>query len=240
MTKLASERENLQRSLDEIQKKRSHQISTLESQLSSIRAELAAAQAERDHHRLNHEELSRSVHQTRSDLAQLKSDNTMLETRAIDAEQKVTMLLDQVGQSVGNYRRQSQIHGTIPEANVNGNHDRQSMQSVSSLVSAGRDRADSSSQDEMFVDNRGSLALDSLASELDALKSRWESTSRSYRLSNQFDFEKTPTKDSGGAELSENLANWRKRLEDEERGAKSGGFGGGTARPSVPDEKRMM
>jgi hypothetical protein len=176
----------------------------------------------------------------------------MLENRAMDAEQRVTILLDQVGQSVGNYRRQSQINpGAAPNLNLNGHHDRRSIQSASSLVpSAGRDRADSSSQDEMFTDNRGSLALDSLASELDALKSRWESTSRSYRLSNQFDFEKTPTKDTiggggaagggggggggaaaggggggggGGAELSENLASWRKRLEDEERGARSGG-----------------
>jgi Galactose oxidase, central domain len=225
-SKLAAERDALQRSLDEIHKQTGSQISTLESQLSSIRAELAAAQAERDQHRLNHEELSRSVQHTRTELTQLKSENSMLESRAMDAEQKVTMLLDQVGQSVGNYRRQSQIHqGAAPHINVNGNHEGANRESGSSLVSiGGRDRADSSSQDEMYPDNRGSLALDSLASELDALKSRWESTSRSYRLSNQFDFEKTPTKDnSGGAELSENLANWRKRLEDEERGARNGG-----------------
>ncbi len=242
--RLAAERDGLQRSLEDIQKQTGLHISTLESQLSSIRAELAAAQAERDQHRLNHEELSKSAQQTRSELTQLKSENSMLENRAMDAEQRVTMLLDQVGQSVGNYRRQSQIHqGAPPNVNVNGNHDRQSIQSASSLLPSGsRERADSSSQDELFTDNRGSLALDSLASELDALKSRWESTSRSYRLSNQFDFEKTPTKDNsgsggggggtggvggggggGGAELSENLANWRKRLEDEERGAKSGG-----------------
>lgn len=265
--KLAAERDALQKSIDDIQKQSGFHISTLESQLSSMRADLTATQAERDQHRSNHEVLSRSIHQTRSELSQLKSENAMLESRAMDAEKKVTMLLDQVGQSVGNYRRQSQIYSggpAPPHGNVNGmNHadrdrDRQSVHSVSSLVSTttgggggggGRDRADSSSQDEMFADNRGSLALDSLASELDALKSRWESTSRSYRLSNQFDFERTPTKDSsmgpgtgaggggggggeggeggsgggGGAELSENLAKWRKRLEDEERGAKSGG-----------------
>lgn len=241
------------------------QISTLESQLSSIRADLAAAQAERDQHRLNHEELSKSVQQTRTELTQLKSENSMLETRAVDAEQKVTMLLDQVGQSVGNYRRQSQIPiGAASHVAVNGIHERQGAQSPSSLTSgAGRDRADSFSQDEMFADNRGSLALDSLASELDALKSRWESTSRSFRLSSQFDFEKTPTKDApgggggtaagsggsgaggvgggagggaGGAELSENLANWRKRLEDEERGAKIGG----AVKEASPREGRMI
>jgi Galactose oxidase, central domain len=234
---LGAERDALQRSLDDMQKQSGLQISTLESQLMSIRAELTAAQTERDQHRLDHEELSRSLEQTRSELTQLKSENSMLESRAMDAEQKVTMLLDQVGQSVGNYRRQSQIHGPAPHINVNGNHDRQSTHSASSLVSAGgRDGADSSSQDEMFADNRGSLALDSLASELDALKSRWESTSRSYRLSNQFDFEKTPTKDTGGAELSENLASWRKRLEDEERGAK----GGGGMKESVQREGGMI
>ena len=230
--KLAAERDALQRSINDIQQQNGSRISTLESELSSIRAELATAQAVHKQDRLDQEELSRSVEQTQSELTKLKSENSMLESRATDAEQRVTMLLDQVGQSVGNYRRQSQIHqGAAPYVNVNGNHDRQSIQSASSLVpSGGRDRADSSSQDDMFADNRGSLALDSLASELDALKSRWESTSRNYRLSNQFDFEKTPTKDNsvggergGGAELSENLANWRKRLEDEEKGAKSGG-----------------
>jgi Galactose oxidase, central domain len=238
-SKLSAERDALQRSLDDMQRQTGFQIAAMETQLSSIRADLAAAQAERDQHRLNHDELSKSMQQTRSELAQLKSENSMLETRAMDAEQKVTMLLDQVGQSVGNYRRQSQIQAHAPHVGVNGNHNtnRQSAQSASDIGSiGGRDRADSSSQDEMFADNRGSLALDSLASELDALKSRWESTSRSYRLSNQFDFEKTPTKDTGGAELSENLANWRKRLEDEERGSKSGG----AVREAVAKEGGMI
>lgn len=270
--KLTLERDSLQRSLDEIQKQSGLHISSLESQLSSIRADLAAAQAERDAHRQNHEELSRSLAQTRSELTQLKSENSMLEGRAVDAENKVTMLLDRVGQSVGNYRRQSQLivpgaaAGHIGNTNhdgrsVNGTHERAQSPSQSSLASGGgtRDRADSSSQDELYTDNRGSLALDSLASELDALKSKWESTSRSYRLSNQFDFERTPTQESAGgniggggstgvnhgAELSESLANWRKRVDEEERGAKSGngslglgmGMGMGGGKDSLSRER---
>lgn len=226
--KLGAERDGLQKSLDDLQRQSSLQISALESQVSSIRAELAAAQAERDQHRLNHEELSGNVQETRAELTQLRSENSMLESRALDAEQKVTMLLDQVGQSVGNYRRQSHIQpGGSAGTNINGVPNRGS--GSSAAWSAAHDGGDPSSQEETFGDNRGSMALDTLASELDALKHRWESTSRSYRLSNQFDFEKTPTKESGGGELSENLANWRKRLEDEERGAEHGGVVKGAA-----------
>ena len=232
MARLVGERDTLQRSLDGLQKQSGAQISTLETTLSSIRADLAASHAERDHHRMNHEQLSKSVQQTRSDLAQLRSENAMLETRATDAEQKVTMLLDQVGQSVGNYRRQSQVPPGASQVSVNGNHNRRSASDSASI--GGHDQDDASSQEDTFNDHRGSMALDSLASELDALKTRWESTSKSYRLSNQFDFEKTPTKDNSGAELSENLANWRKRLEDEERGSKGpGGLVVGGAGPSA-------
>jgi len=59
------------------------------------------------------------------------------------------------------------------------------------------------------------MALDSLASELDALRSHWETTTKNYRLSSQFDFERTPTTNERG-ELSDSLASWRKRLDEEE------------------------
>ena len=70
--------------------------------------------------------------------------------------------------------------------------------------------------------SRNSLALDSLASELETLRSHWADTHRTYRLSNQFDFERsTPTTPSGHGGMSEGLANWRKRLDAEE--AQKGG-----------------
>lgn len=65
--------------------------------------------------------------------------------------------------------------------------------------------------------DRSSIALDSLASELDALRSQWETTNKNYRMSDRLDFESTPT--SEGGDVSESLASWRKRLDfdDEEK-----------------------
>lgn len=128
------------------------------------------------------------------------------------------MLLDQVETSVGNYRRQSQhLQG------LNGlsrTHSNASSTTIGAM--SGRPRAGSNvSQDDTFLDNRGSLALDSLANELDALRSHWENTNRNYRLSSQFDFDRTPTKESHDTGLSDALSNWRRRLDEEEARAGS-------------------
>ena len=235
-----AEREALQQSIDDIRAQTSSQIATLETNLAAIQRELAVTQTDRDLNRMNHDSLLDSVGQTQSELAQLKSENSRLETRAIDAEQKVTMLLDQVGQSVGNYRRQSQIQPQRDSAlsgEANGAHHNRE-QSSSTVTSTGQ----SSTDDGQYTDTRGSLALDNLASELDALRSHWESNTRNYRMSNQFDFERTPTNErSGGGELSDSLANWRKRLEEEEddRGAKDGSSSSGV-NEAVPKEQGMI
>lgn len=230
-----SEREALQKSIEDMRAQTSTQISTLEANLTTVQRELAATQSDRDLHKMNHESLMDSVGQTQSELAQLKAENSRLETRAIDAEQKVTILLDQVGQSVGNYRRQSQIQASQRDSTLNsganGGHNRQ--QSSSTLASIDR----SSQDDGPYNDTRGSLALDNLASELDALRSHWEST---YRTSNQYDFERTPTKESSsGGELSDSLASWRKRLEEEEKGTNGSGGRAGL-NEAVPKEQGMI
>ena len=236
-----AEREALQRSIDDMKTQTSSQIATLETNLTTVQKELAATQSDRDQHRMNHETLLNSVEQTQSELSQLKAENLLLESRATDAEQKVTMLLDQVGQSVGNYRRQSQIQASQRDSVLNGgangaHHKRE--QSSSTVTST-----DQSSQDDgLYTDTRGSLALDNLASELDALRSHWESNTRNYRMSSQFDFERTPTKESsGGGELSDSLANWRKRLEEEEedKGTK-GSSGSSGLKEAVPKEQGMI
>ena len=234
-----AEREALQKSIDDMRAQTSSQISTLETNLIAVQRELAATQSDRDLHRMNHESLVDSVGRTQSELAQLKSENSSLEIRAVDAEQKVTMLLDQVGQSVGNYRRQSQIQSQRDSAlngGTNGGHHHRE-QSSSTVTSTGQ-----SSQDEgMYNDTRGSLALDNLASELDALRSHWESSARNYRMSNQFDFERTPTKESsGGGELSDSLANWRKKLEEEEDKGGKDGSGSTGLKEAVPKEQGMI
>ena len=203
----ASERENLQSSIDEIKTSMSTQISALEANLASVQKELAVAQDESSKRRAEHENLAKSTQQAEKDLEQLKAENAHLQSRAEEAEQRVNMLLDQVGTSVSNYRRQSQIQ----PVGANGiSHNRE--QSISTMT-------DTSSHDDDDGQNdvRGSVALENLASELETLKSQWETTSRNnYRLSNQFDFERTPTRETGG-DLNDSLTNWRRRLDEEEK-----------------------
>jgi hypothetical protein len=212
------EREALQSNLNEVQQRTQTAISSLETQMESIRSELDTARHERDQAKADTEHIHQQAQQQLATFEQLKHQNTLLETRAFEAEQKVTMLLDQVETSVVNYRRQSQ---QVPQSNVNGianlGHNRN--QSATSTSSAGRPRGDSASESNYggdgAVGGRNSMALDSLASELDALRSHWETTTKNYRLSSQFDFERTPTTNERG-ELSDSLASWRKRLDEEE------------------------
>ncbi|KAF1983888.1 hypothetical protein K402DRAFT_158382 [Aulographum hederae CBS 113979] len=74
--------------------------------------------------------------------------------------------------------------------------------------------------------DRSSTALDSLATELDALRTHWETTNKNYRLSDRFDFDRSPQSATPGggaggagkddAGLSESLASWRRRLDMED------------------------
>lgn len=220
------ERQNLHREIEDIQRSVKESHSQLEDQMAQVQSELRTAQTERDQYRQTNEQAQQQLQQTtqhaRSELDQLKNENSMLETRALDAEQKVTLLLDQVGTSVGNYRRQSQqMNGNPghnrnisnisttsinpPNANFRGTHSHTNSSDPSTLPTSGEGN------------NRNSLALDSLASELETLRSHWADTHRNYRLSNQFDFERsTPTSASGPGGMSDSLANWRKRLDAEE------------------------
>lgn len=88
----------------------------------------------------------------------LEQENLQLESRAMEAEEKVSLLLDQVENSVDTYRRSmvtKRTDGTSPP--------------ISPRSSS--------------VGNRTSVALDSLAHELDQLRSHWESSTARYRLS---------------------------------------------------------
>ncbi|KAJ5590966.1 hypothetical protein N7450_004938 [Penicillium hetheringtonii] len=203
------ERSRLQQSISDLEHNTSSSLETLEEQISQLKTQLVSAEAEKENSRSEHErlkqELMSAAERSRNELEQLKHENTLLEGRASDAEKKVNMLLEQVETSVGHYRRQSQ-HGQGP----NG-------------ISRSHSNASSNTQRltriYLFPDNRGSMALDSLANELEALRSHWESTNRNYRLSSQLDLERTPTKDNsdGPALMSDSLAEWRRRLDEEER-----------------------
>ncbi|KAL4980372.1 hypothetical protein BDW66DRAFT_54658 [Aspergillus desertorum] len=214
-----AERSQLEQSLADLQHNTSVSIANLEEQITSLKETLATTEAEKEkfleEYETMRQELLAVTERSRSELEQLKHENSLLEARAVDAEQKVSMLLDQVEASVGHYRRQSQ-HGQ----GVNG-ISRTHSNASSGTIGAGtrRSRANSGvSQDDTFLDNRGSMALDSLANELEALRSHWESTNSNYRLSTQSDLDRTPTKDSG---LSDSLAEWRRRLDEEEARAGS-------------------
>ncbi|TVY42870.1 Tip elongation aberrant protein [Lachnellula subtilissima] len=215
------ERSLLTKQIDFLQAEMKSSASQLEAQMAQVRNELAIASQERDELKENHEEMSRqlsvSTHQSRSDLAQLQQENALLEKRAQDAEQKVSLLLDQVESSVDNYRRQSRH---IEPANSNGG-------GAGGAPSHQRTLSTSESVSDASLygaDNRNSMALDSLASELETLRTHWETTNKNYRLSNAFDYDDRPIlpkleeeKDVDVGSLSE----WRKRLDAEEEASRS-------------------
>ncbi|KAL4808880.1 hypothetical protein BDV18DRAFT_133384 [Aspergillus unguis] len=209
-----AERSQLQQSIAHLQHDTSISISNLEEQITVLKDSLTTTEDEKNKSHAEYESMKQELlavtEKSRSELEQLKQENSLLESRAVDAEQKVSMLLDQVEASVGHYRRQSQHGGGLN--GISRTHSNAS----SGTIGAGtrRSRANSAvSQDDTFLDNRGSVALDSLANELEALRTHWESTNSNYRLSTHSDFDRTPTKDSG---LSDSLAEWRRRLDDEE------------------------
>lgn len=209
------ERSGLNLQIEDLQSQIKSTATQLEQQMAQVRSELAAAQKERDELKHNHDEAQRQLtttaQQSKADITKMQEENAALERRAQDAEQKVSLLLDQVEHSVDNYRRQSQRvepNGNTHQRNISG------AESVSdgSLYESG---------------NRNSMALDSLANELETLRTHWETTNKNYRLSNAFDFDDRPLQRTTTTEsekqvgLSSSLADWRKRLDAEEEVARS-------------------
>jgi Galactose oxidase, central domain len=212
-----AERASLNKQIESLQIDIKTSVDQLERQMAEVRKELAAAQQERDQLKHHNEEtqrqLSTSTQQARSDLAQLQQENALLERRAQDAEQKVSLLLDQVEHSVDTYRRQSR------QVDTNGGLGKSHERTLST--------SESVSESSLYDGgNRNSTALDSLANELETLRSHWENTNKNYRLSNAFEFEeRTPitrgpndtlAASNAGDGLSGSLADWRKRLDSEE------------------------
>lgn len=198
-------------------------VGQLEKQMADVRKELANTQQERDHIKQSSEDTHRSAQQVRADLEQLQQENSALERRAQDAEQKVSLLLDQVEHSVDNYRRQSRQPDLNGAAHNGGTGAGTHIRTLSAVSGA-----DSVSETSLYEGgNRNSLALDSLANELETLRTHWETTNKNYRLSNAFDFEERAPgpgqmlqPGNVGEGLSGSLADWRKRLDDEEEVAK--------------------
>lgn len=187
----------------------------LQQELDAVRHELATATLQRDEALKDSDEATKHLNSQRKHFEQVRTENAQLEKRANDAEQKVSLLLDQVENSVDNYRRQSrQAHSMNSDlgANTNGlgvSHSRNESSEVESNYGGNNNASDA----------RNSAALDKFASELETLRTHWEATNKNYRLSTNFDLDPNGTKkdDDGGIGLSESLADWRKKLDTEER-----------------------
>jgi chromosome segregation ATPase len=140
---------------------------SLKSQLTEIQKDLKEAwdrakEAEADLKRLQDDTSKKNLENelaiSHATSKRLEQENQLLEQRAVEAEEKVSLLLDQVENSVDTYRR------SIMSKRTDGNSPPLSPRSSS-------------------IGNRTSVALDSLAHELDQLRSHWESSSHRYRLS---------------------------------------------------------
>ncbi len=229
------ERKALRKQISDLQTELKQSHVELGKQLEDIKKELARSKEEKEALTKDHEnmqrQLSDSFEHARSDLDQLQEENNLLEQRALDAEQKVSLLLDQVENSVDSYRRQSHL---INDPAATKTHTRN--------TSAG----ESETGDSVYSDatarggDRNSMALDTLASELETLRSHWQSTNKNYRQSqiSTFEFE-TPAGEEteaqsmgesiGGEGNEENtpkepstsvqnsLTDWRKQLDAEDR-----------------------
>ncbi|CAI4211031.1 unnamed protein product [Parascedosporium putredinis] len=233
-----AERGNLHGQIQGLREELRASSSQLEARVAVIGADLEAAKKDRDVAFKSADEAVSKLTANKKDLEQLQQENLLLEQRAQDAERKVALLLDQVESSVDNYRRQSRqvvmggvsaaagttTNGTSAPPNVIA-HDRNESSGTESVYETGS------------FDARNSTALDNLASELETLRSHWETTNKNYRLSNAFDFDMNAgpaparTDDDNGLGLSESLADWRKRLDVEER---EGSLDGRTKNASRP------
>ncbi|KAF3219062.1 Negative regulator of mitotic exit [Orbilia oligospora] len=196
-----AERENLAAEISSLQAKLSESSSTMERRLLEVQKEVNGLRIERDTAKQQSTTVKLQLMEVSSQLEKLENENAMLETRANEAEKKVSTLLDRLETSVDAYRE------SVRFERRNDNHG-----------------AEYSERNSLYngAEYRNSLALDSFASELDELKASWHARSSAYRFSPTLDFGddmKTPTSTNGG-ELSASLAEWRKRLNDEEEEAR--------------------
>ncbi|KAL5606566.1 hypothetical protein BROUX41_002968 [Berkeleyomyces rouxiae] len=226
------ERAEFESRVEKLQAEMRANIVELETKLTYVTNQLGEAKAERNSAISSVEELNAKVMSTKNDLETLQEENQLLERRAMDAEHKVSMLLDQVESSVDNYRRRSRqvtSFSGLPATETNGS-------AVASPVTPATateptitttEPANDPDRESFYgtpgggIGNRNSAALDSLASELETLRSQWEATNKNYRLSNAFEFETQlsgkKSDDTAGLGISESLADWRKRLDMEEK-----------------------
>ncbi|KAJ6264183.1 hypothetical protein Dda_0325 [Drechslerella dactyloides] len=189
-----AERDAMSVEIVALQTKLSETASAMERRMLEVQNDLDGLRIERDTARQQSTTAQLQLMEVSSQIERLESENSMLETRAAEAEKKVSSLLDRLESSVDAYRESVRFDYRRPE-NQGDYSERNSVYDANDL--------------------RTSVALDSLASELDQLKASWHARNSAYRLSAFDGGEKTPTSTVGG-ELSASLAEWRKRLNEEE------------------------
>jgi vacuolar-type H+-ATPase subunit I/STV1 len=210
-----AERTALRSELDKSRENMEATVSRFETQLSKLQSDLASARADAETATNATKQAEHQAAQFQADLDSLRRQYTQTEERAREAESRVQMFLDQFETSVDNYRRQSQV----PVENAHPTHSRHyahdSVASAESLYSHndGSSTPEANNRPSSSA-TRNSMALDNLASELDALRSHWETTNKAYRLSDRFDFERMP--DNDNTDLDE-LSQWRKKVESDDR-----------------------
>lgn len=195
-----SERDLLKKEMSEVQVSMQTSVASLESQIVSLRSSLAAADEEykllQKDQQSRDNMIKRLQAQAQQDVDTLKRENKQLEIRATDAEHKVQMFLDQFENSVDNYRRMSRMEQQTRPLGSGKGIDAESLYSTTTVDDdedrAGTDDTVESPQASKKGRDRTSTALDTLTTELDALRSKWETTSRNYKMSDRFDFENKP------------------------------------------------
>ncbi|KAF2105109.1 hypothetical protein NA57DRAFT_63290 [Rhizodiscina lignyota] len=216
-----AEREALRREMEEVQESLRTSIAELENQIEQLKTSLDASEMERE--KLQEQAKTESEQHTQqltvlqerahADLDHVRRENAVLAERAKDAENKVQMFLDQFESSVDNYRRQSRMPGAeTPKFQHSSMAVGGEMKPPTSPTDMGATQQGMGHM--QHARDRSSTALDSLASELESLRTHWETTNKNYRLSDKFDFERTPT--GQGEDLGESLASWRRKLDLDE------------------------
>lgn len=191
-------------------------VGRLESQLSKLQSEIAYVREEAEAALKERQQAEATSEQSRLDLETLRRQHAQTEERAREAESRVQMFLDQFESSVDNYRRQSQVP-VGPTTNgepVRGHRTHDSIASENSLYSDDETSTPDANTRSGSAATRNSMALDNLASELDALRSHWETTNKAYRLSDRFEFERTPS--TSQDENTETMSQWKKQMKAED------------------------
>ncbi|TLD25701.1 cell polarity protein-like protein [Venturia nashicola] len=217
---LRSEMAHAQSSLKSTMTTLETQIASLKNDLSQAEKEREAIHTEASQSQAAHEaQMNQFAERARADLDALRHENELLERRAEQAETKVQSFLDQFESSVDNYRRQSRqpsqgpngvrghkqtnsisgdsVYSTVTDTDLEydgeSNASGQITPSAQSFLASGTGGSVSPGQSRHARD-RSSMALDSLATELDSLRSQWQETNKkNYRLSDKFEFERSPS-----------------------------------------------